>query len=48
MDNKKVWETMHLTSVGHISEVVELGGGKLSIPSDDPGEEWRKPRGQEK
>jgi len=48
MNTKKEWKQMQLNPVGHISKVVELGGGKLSIPSDDPGEEFRKPRGQEK
>jgi hypothetical protein len=47
METKKAWEPMQLAPVGHISKVVELGGGKLSIPSDDPGEEFRKPTGQE-
>jgi len=47
MDTKKAWEPMKLSPVGHISEVVELGGGKLSIPSEDTGEEFRKPKGQE-
>jgi len=44
---KKSWEPMKLTPVGHISKVVEAGGGKLSIASADPGEPFRKPRGQE-
>lgn len=44
---KKSWETMELRSVGHIGQVVEQGGGKLSIATDDPGEPMRKPRGQE-
>jgi hypothetical protein len=47
MDTKKAWEPMQLSPVGHISEVVEAGGGKLSIPSDDSGEPFRKPKGQE-
>ncbi len=47
METKKSWEPMELTPVGHISKVVEGGGGKLSIASDDPGEPFRKPRGQE-
>jgi hypothetical protein len=47
METKKAWEPMKLTPVGHISKVVELGGGKLSILADDPGEENRKPPGQE-
>ena len=46
MESKKAWEPMQLTPVGHISKVVEEGGGKLSIPTADPGEFNRKPRGE--
>lgn len=35
---KKRWKPMKLTSVGHISKVVQEGGGKLSPPGGDPGE----------
>ena len=41
------WERMELTYVGRVTEVIQLGGGKLSIPSDDPGEILKKPRGRE-
>ena len=47
MEAKKSWEPMRLTPVGHISKVVELGGGKLSQPTGDTGEPFRKPPGQE-
>jgi hypothetical protein len=36
--SKERWEPMKLRSVGHISEVVEQGGGKLSAAGGDPGE----------
>lgn len=41
-----VWEPMELTYVGHVGEVLQLGGGKLSMACGDPGEP-RKPKGQE-
>jgi hypothetical protein len=37
---------MELTYVGHVGEVLQLGGGKLSMACGDPGEP-RKPKGQE-
>ena len=40
------WERMELTYVGHLGEVLQLGGGKLSPCNGDPGEP-RKPKGQE-
>ncbi|MBA3474633.1 MAG: hypothetical protein H0T57_15670 [Rubrobacter sp.] len=43
---KRSWEPMQLSSVGHISQVVEGGGGKLSVMTDDMGDR-RKPKGQE-
>jgi hypothetical protein len=42
---KRAWEPMKLSSVGHISEVVEGGGGKLSPTFADTGD-IRKPPGQ--
>ena len=35
---KQAWEPMKLTPVGHISEVVEGGEGKLTPAGGDPGE----------
>jgi hypothetical protein len=32
------WETMSLTFVGEIDEVLLGGGGKLSVTGGDPGE----------
>lgn len=42
----KPWEPMKLTYVGHVGEIVQQGGGKLSLTGGDPGEP-RKPRGIE-
>ena len=42
---KQSWEPMKLSSVGHISQVVEGGGGKLSPTTVDSGDD-RKPKGQ--
>lgn len=42
-----VWERPKLERVGRLAEIVQGGGGKLSIPTDDPGDPLRKPRGQE-
>jgi len=37
-ERKKPWEPMKLERVGHVGEVVQGGGGKLSLPMGDPGE----------
>jgi hypothetical protein len=43
---KAQWESMKLIYVGHIREVVQQGGGKLSAPGGDPGEPRKqKPTG---
>ena len=41
-----VWEPMQLTYVGNVGDVLQVGGGKLSMACGDPGEP-RKPKGQE-
>ena len=35
---KKAWEPPTLSYVGDVEEVVQGGGGKLSVTSGDPGE----------
>ena len=35
---KQPWEPMQLTYVGHVAEIVQGGGGKLSIMGGDPGD----------
>ncbi len=42
----ETWEPMVLSYVGHVGEVLQVGGGKLSAVCGDPGEP-RKPKGQE-
>jgi hypothetical protein len=41
---KQIWEPMRLTEVGTVGEVVQGGGGKLSIVAQDMGD-VRKPKG---
>jgi hypothetical protein len=41
---KQPWEPMQLTYVGHVAEIVQQGGGKLS-PAVDPGDP-RQAKGQ--
>jgi hypothetical protein len=38
---------MRLDRVGHIGDVLKGGGGKLSITTEDTGDEPRKPKGLE-
>ena len=45
-EHKEQWEPMKLSSVGHVSEVVEQGGGKITFVIGDPGEPRKvKPTG---
>ena len=44
---KEKWETMKLTYIGNISEVIKTGGGKLSIAGGDPGEGKKQKGGGE-
>jgi hypothetical protein len=46
-NDRRSWEPMALKSVGHVSDVVQQGGGKLTLTGGDPGEPLRKPKGQE-
>jgi hypothetical protein len=42
------WEKPALRRVGDVGEIFQFpGGGKLSLVSDDSGDEQRKPKGQE-
>jgi hypothetical protein len=34
----EAWEPMKVTDVGHVSEVLQGGGGKLTPVGGDPGE----------
>lgn len=42
--SKKTWNKMQVKKVGHVREVLQGGGGKLSLVGGDPGE-IRKERG---
>jgi hypothetical protein len=42
---KQKWEPVKLEDVGHVAEVVQGGGGKLTPVSQDTGD-IRKPPGQ--
>jgi len=35
---ERLWEPMQLTALGNVGDVVQVGGGKTSIPAADPGE----------
>ena len=43
-ETKQRWEPMKLSPVGHVSQVVQGGGGKLTPAPGDPGEA-KKPKG---
>jgi hypothetical protein len=45
-ETRKDWEPMETKDVGHVGEVLQGGGGKLSPIADDTGD-VRKPKGQE-
>ena len=42
---KQPWERMQVTVIGHVSQVLRGGGGKISIPAGDSGEPFKKPPG---
>lgn len=41
------WVKPELRRVGDITDIVQGGGGKLSMLADDSGDAPRKPKGQE-
>lgn len=43
---RKDWESMKVAKVGHVGDVLQGGGGKLSIQANDSGDSPRKPKGQ--
>jgi hypothetical protein len=43
----KRWEKPELRRVGDVADIVQGGGGKLSLLADDTGDAPRKPKGQE-
>ena len=44
-ETREDWEPMEVSDVGHVGEVLQGGGGKLSPTSADSGD-IRKPKGQ--
>jgi hypothetical protein len=44
-DPRETWEPMKASDVGHVGEVLQGGGGKLSPTAEDTGD-IRKPKGQ--
>jgi hypothetical protein len=42
---KQEWQSMKLSYMGNARDLVQIGGGKLSLTGGDPGEP-RKPKGQ--
>ena len=47
-ENREIWETPALRTVGSVGTVLQFpGGGKLSLVADDSGDAPRKPSGQE-
>lgn len=45
--NRQPWQSPTLNSVGLVNEIVQAGGGKLTAPAVDAGEDPRKPKGVE-
>jgi len=43
---RKDYEPMTVAEVGHVGEVIQGGGGKLSIQAADKGDAPRKPKGK--
>jgi hypothetical protein len=41
----RAWESPRLSFVGHVADILQSGGGKLSPSPNDPGDS-RKPPGQ--
>jgi hypothetical protein len=47
-ENREIWETPALRTVGSVGTVLQFPGeGKLSLTADDSGDVARKPKGQE-
>jgi hypothetical protein len=43
---KAPWEPISMTYIGHVGDVLQAGGGKISSPPADPGDTPFKPPGQ--
>jgi hypothetical protein len=42
-EHARKWEPMKVTHVGNVSDVLQSGGGKLSLTGTDPGESRKTP-----
>ena len=45
--NKTAWQSPELNLVGKVEEVVQGGGGKITLATLDTGDLSRKPKGRE-
>jgi hypothetical protein len=43
MKNRLPWESMRVTYLGNVAEIVQQGGGKGTILTGDPGEPRKVP-----
>jgi hypothetical protein len=43
MKNRLPWESMRVTYLGNVAEIVQQGGGKITILFGDPGEPRKVP-----
>jgi hypothetical protein len=43
MKNRLPWESMRVTYLGNVAEIVQVGGGKVTILTGDPGEPRKVP-----
>lgn len=41
--DRQRWEAISIVDVGHLGEVLQAGGGKLSPSPHDPGETFKPP-----
>jgi hypothetical protein len=43
MKNRLPWESMRVTYLGNVAEIVQQGGGKITTLTGDPGEPRKVP-----
>jgi hypothetical protein len=43
MANRLPWQSMRVTYLGNVAEIVQQGGGKITITTGDPGEPRKVP-----
>lgn len=43
MKNQRRWEPMRVEYLGNVAEIVQQGGGKITILTGDPGEPRKVP-----